>query len=213
MATYFMRFLPTLIGLMLMASPLSAQTCSYSTWSWNVNLKKAVAYRDVRKPYQELTEHEVDRVTGCSVCKEDQVQINLPNIKPFLICRQLAPQLQSTLLELIKSDQPIKSIIGYRVGQTRGVPDARGNRTGFSNHSFGIALDINPQHNGLYTECFTFGVQCRLLRGGRWQPDKDPWSIKLNGQIVRQLNRIGLKWGGEIKGRQKDFMHFSITGY
>ncbi len=213
MATYFIRFIVMCLSLMLMASPGLAQTCSYSTWSWNVNLKKAVAYRDVRKPYQELKEHEIDRVTGCSICVEDQVEINLPNIKPFLICRQLAPQLQSTLRELIKLGQPIKTVIGYRVGQTRGKIDDNGNRTGFSNHSFGIALDINAQHNGLYTECFTFGEQCRLLRGGHWRPDKDPLSLKLNGQIVGQLKRIGFKWGGEIKGRQKDFMHFSITGY
>lgn len=213
MATYFIRIIAVCLSLLFVASAVSAQTCSYSTWSWNVNLKKAVAYRDVHKPYQELKEHEIDRVTGCSVCREDQVEINLPNIKPFLICRQLAANVQSTLLELIKLDQPIKTAIGYRVGQTRGKIDEQGNRTGFSNHSFGIALDINSQHNGLYTECFTFGEQCRLLRGGHWRPGKDPLSLKLNGLIVRQLKRIGLKWGGEIKGRQKDFMHFSITGY
>ena len=216
MATYIIRFISTLVGMLCLLSVTSvlfAQTCHYSTWNWNVKLKKAVQYRTVSKAYQDLTEHEIDLQSGCSVCREDQVEINLPNIKPFLICRQLAIKVQSTLLELINMDQPIKTVIGYRVGQTRGKLDKQGNRTGFSNHSFGIALDINPQHNGLYSDCFTFGDQCRLLRGGKWQPDKDPLSLKLNGQIVRQLKRIGLKWGGEIKGRQKDFMHFSITGY
>ncbi len=216
MATYFKKYILVLIGLLgllSMVTPALAQTCHYSTWSWNVNLKKAVLYRAVRKDYQDLNELEIDKQTGCSVCREDQVEIKLPNLKPFSICRQLAPSVRSTLLELIKQNQAVTEVIGYRVGQTRGKVDEHGNRTGFSNHSFGIALDINPQHNGLYTECFSFGAQCRLLRGGHWRPGKDPLSLTLNGQIVRQLKRIGLKWGGEIKGRQKDFMHFSITGY
>ncbi len=25
--------------------------------------------------------------------------------------------------------------------------------------------------------------------------------------------QAGFKWGGEIAGKQKDFMHFSLTGY
>ncbi len=209
----YILLLISLLGLMSMASTLRAQTCTYSTWSWNVNLKKAVLYRTVRKSYPQLTVKEIDVQTGCSVCKEDQVAIKLPGIKPFLMCRQLALRVKSTLSELLNQGQLIKEVIGYRVGQTRGKLDAHGNRTGFSNHSFGIALDINPQSNGLYTRCFRFGDQCRLLRGGKWQPGKDPRSLKANGLIVRQLKRIGFKWGGEIKGRQKDFMHFSITGY
>ena len=213
MATNFIRLIILLAGMTLMASPLSARTCSYTSWSWNVKLKKAVNYRTVQKPYQQLAEKEIDRTTGCSVCREDQLEIKLPKLKPFLICRKLAPRVKSTLLELLNQGQPIKEVIGYRVGQTRGKIDEHANRTGFSNHSFGIALDINPGHNGLYTQCFSFGEQCKLLRGGKWQPGKHPLSLTVNGKIVRQLKRIGLKWGGEIKGRQKDFMHFSVTGY
>lgn len=213
MATYFIKLIFVLIGTGFVITQVSAQTCEYSTWSWNVNLKKAVNYRTVQKLYRDLRKDEIDRKTGCSVCRQDQVEIRLPNLKPFLICYKLVPQVKSTLFELINQGAQIKEVIGYRVGQTRGMIDERGNRSGFSNHSFGIALDINPQHNGLYTQCFSFGDQCKLMRGGKWQPGKDPLSLKANGMIVRQLKRIGLKWGGEIKGRQKDFMHFSITGY
>jgi hypothetical protein len=99
------------------------------------------------------------------------------------------------------------------VGLTRGPIDPDGNRTRFSNHSFGVAIDINPKHNGLYTNCFQFGPQCKRIRGGHWRPHQDPFSLKPDGNVVKALQRIGLKWGGRIQGRQKDFMHFSITGY
>ena len=109
--------------------------------------------------------------------------------------------------------EKINSVVGYRVGRTRGGVDAQGNRTGFSNHSYGVAIDINTEHNGLYINCVEFGPQCQLSRGGSWRPLQDPYSLLKDGQIVKMFKRTGFKWGGEIKGQQKDFMHFSLTGY
>ncbi len=83
----------------------------------------------------------------------------------------------------------------------------------FSNHSYGIAIDINTDHNGLYGNCVEFGPQCQLIRGSLWRPGVDPYSLQLNGLVVKKLKEIGFKWGGEIKGKQKDFMHFSLSGY
>jgi len=213
MAAYFIKIILFLVCGLVFIPSLNAQTCTYSTWTWNTRSKKAINYRTVRKPYQQLTVNEVDKRSGCSVCREDQVKISLPSLKPFLVCRHLAAKVQSTLTKLIAQAEPIAEVVAYRVGLTRGKVDANGNRTKFSNHSFGIALDINPQHNGLYTQCFKFNQKCRLLRGGHWRPGQDPLSLSINSAIVRQLKRMGLKWGGEIKGRQKDFMHFSLTGY
>jgi len=212
MATYFIKIILALCCV-LMLTPAWARMCTYSTWTWNVKLKKAVDYRTVRKPYRQLTANEMDKLSGCSVCREDQVKISLPTLKPFLVCQKMAGKVQSTLLNLLKQAQPINEVIGYRVGLTRGDVDADGNRTKFSNHSFGVALDINPKHNGLYTQCYRFGPACRLSRGGPWRPAQDPFSLSVTAPIVVQLKGIGLKWGGEIKGRQKDFMHFSLTGY
>ncbi|MGD8927283.1 MAG: M15 family metallopeptidase [Thioalkalispiraceae bacterium] len=178
-----------------------------------MKLKKAVAYRTISKDYQALTRKERDLATGCSVCQQDQVVIQLPNIRPFKFCKHLAKDLTTTLQQLLAQGAAINELIGYRVGMTRGRIDQQGNRTGFSNHSFGTAIDINPQQNGLYANCFQFGPQCKKLRGGDWRPGIDPFSLKHEGLIVKTLKRLGLKWGGEIQGRQKDFMHFSMTGY
>ena len=95
---------------------------------------------------------------------------------------------------------------------TRGPTDAEGLRTAFSNHSFGVALDVNAELNGLYDRCPSFGPDCRLLLGGRWQPDA-PGGLSADSAVVEALREAGLRWGGEIAGKQKDFMHFSPTGY
>lgn len=95
---------------------------------------------------------------------------------------------------------------------TKGDVDALGHRTRFSNHSFGIAIDINEQQNGLYDRCIRFGPACRLRRGGVWNPDQ-AGSLTRDSPVVKALGQIGLKWGGAIEGRQKDFMHFSPSGY
>jgi len=190
----------------------SEDLCTYQTYKWNVKLKRAVDFKTVRQNYSNLTVGEVDAATGCSVCQEDQVEIDLPGVKPFLVCKRFAADIESSLLGLLQSGEAIFEVVGYRVGMTRGKVDTDFNRTKFSNHSFGIAIDINPQQNGLYDQCIRFGAHCRLIRGGLWRPGYIGSHIP-DGQLVHELGRLGLKWGGNIAGKQKDFMHFSPSGY
>lgn len=197
-----------------MASDIGmAQTCHYQDWRWNVAQQRAVGQVTVVKDASRLTSDEIDAQSGCSVCAEDQETIRLAGVPEFSVCRKYAPVIRETLDRLIRQGEMIESVIGYRVGRTRGDIDANGNRTGFSNHSFGIAIDINTSHNGLYADCVRFGTQCRLMRGGPWRPGDDPYSLYPDGLIVKALKEAGFKWGGEIAGTQKDFMHFSLTGY
>lgn len=197
---------------LLSAGEESPFSCNYSTYKWNVNLKKAVDFKRVSHSYAELTVDEVDPITGCTVCEEDQVIIDIPHVESFRICKKVAPEIRRALYVIIESGEPIFKIIGYRVGKTRGEPDGEGNRTGFSNHSFGVAVDINPDQNGLYDRCIDFSGDCRLIRGGEWLPGR-PGSLTPDGETVRLMKNAGFKWGGEIEGKQKDFMHFSRTGY
>ena len=175
--------------------------------------KRAVQITKIVKSYAELSTAERDPLSGCSVCSEDQQAINIPGLPEFMVCKKIAPQIQNMLTQLINSGEKINSVIGYRVGRTRGEIDAQGNRTEFSNHSFGVAIDINTEHNGLYINCLQFDAQCQLSRGGPWRPGIDPYSLENNGKIVTSFKAAGFKWGGEIAGKQKDFMHFSLTGY
>lgn len=201
--------------IMSISNPITVwagNSCTYSSYKWNTKLKKAVQRVRLSKPYHEVTQQERDPLTGCSVCEEDQVTINMPGVKPFRLCRVFATDVKQILLQQYKSGFPFYEIVGYRPGMTRGSVDVQGNRTRFSNHSFGIAVDINPQQNGLYDRCLKFGAHCRLIRGGIWKPNQSG-SLRHDGALVKAMQAIGFRWGGLILGRQKDFMHFSPYGY
>lgn len=191
---------------------LAEQLCTYQTYNWNVERREATAVQTVQHAYSELSAEEIDPITGCTVCQEDQVEMRLPGLEPFKVCRYLEPKLRPVLLDLLERQEPVYKVIGYRVGKTRGKVDGQGNRTGFSNHSYGVAIDINPEQNGLYDNCIEYGPACRLIKGGAWHPEK-PGSWTEGSTVVQAMESLGLKWGGKIAGRQKDFMHFSLTGY
>lgn len=188
------------------------QQCTYFTYQWSVGDRKAVGQRKVVKPFNELTAAEQDVQTGCTVCEEDQVTLTFAGLPPFKVCRLIALRVQAIIAALQRQQAPLMDVVGYRVGMTRGKIDRAGNRTGFSNHSFGVALDINTEQNGLYENCVNFNSACRLIKGGRWNPQQ-AFSLTEDSMIVLEFKRNGFRWGGEIAGQKKDFMHFSPSGY
>ena len=201
-----------LFGFISTSTIAAEKSCSYSTYRWNTKIKKAVDVKQIKQAYSSLKSYEIDQATGCTVCEEDQVTLSVGKIKPFKVCKVFAEDLRQQLEKLISSGETINKVIGYRVGRTKGNVDSYGNRSQFSNHSFGIAIDINDEQNGLYDRCTTFGSHCRLIKGGEWNPQNNG-SLTANSPIVLSMKKLGFKWGGEIKGKQKDFMHFSPSGY
>lgn len=189
-----------------------SQNCHYSTYKWNVNLRQAVNAKKISKPRNKLSPQEIDTASGCSVCEEDQEIIRLPGLNEFKICKKFSPKIKLILTQLIEQGQPIHDVVGYRVGMTRGSVDTQGNRTQFSNHSFGVAIDINTNQNGLYDNCVEWSSKCRLIKGGVWNPSNSE-SLTSKSLTVILFKQNGFQWGGEINGQQKDFMHFSLTGY
>ena len=205
-------FLSVFLMLVSGVSQSNPEICTYQTYDWNIYTQQAENFETIQKPYTALSDNEIDKQTGCTVCQEDQVQISIENIPPFKICRKLAGDIQAALEESISLGQSVIEVVGYRVGKTKGNVDQQGNRLQFSYHSYGTAIDINPDFNGLYENCMTYGPQCRLIKGGGWHPDH-PESLQANAPIVQIMRSIGFYWGGEMAGMQKDFMHFSLTGY
>lgn len=45
-------------------SPSTPDTCTHTTYNWNVKKKKAVNFRTVRHPYSEVTKEETDAATN-----------------------------------------------------------------------------------------------------------------------------------------------------
>lgn len=210
---------PVIITLIVLLFACTAQgagadpsTCTYDVSIWNVRSKGIAGTTTVRHDYASLSEDEVDPLTGCTVCSEDQERLELPGVAPFSVCRKIAPEVRATLMKLLDAGEPVLTVRGYLVIRSRGPVDEKGNRTKLSNHSYGAAIDINRNLNGLYTNCVSFGPQCRLMLGGAWRPGV-AGTLEADGAIVRAMKELGFSWGGEIKGIQKDFMHFSRSGY
>jgi hypothetical protein len=75
-----------------------------------------------------------------------------------------------------------------------------------SNHSFGLAIDINYNEN--YFKSSTKQV------GAFWKPCPadgcSPYSIPTGGSVVKSFKSQGFGWGGDWKN-SKDYMHFSCV--
>jgi hypothetical protein len=91
----------------------------------------------------------------------------------------------------------------------RPVVTALGPGSDYSQHSYGLAIDLNPLQNPYVT---TDG----FVRNRAAEPYTDR-SLHLEGMIhegdvvFRSFAAIGWKWGGNWSG-DKDYMHFSLTG-
>jgi len=123
--------------------------------------ERAVQHRAIVKDYSQLSPDERDEQSGCSVCAEDQETIRINGIPEFSVCRKYAPAIRDSIITLIRQGEKISSVIGYRVGRTRGDLDAEGNRSGFSNHSYGIAIESIPNT----TACMKIACNSGRLAG------------------------------------------------
>ena len=187
------------------------ELCTFEDWAWHSESKQAQDFQTVRIMREQLNDNQRHPNLPCSVCREDQTEFTLSNGVSVEVCHILAQDIEMALEETLRSGFEIKTLKGYRVGRTRGPLDDRGLRTDYSNHSFGVAVDINAEANGLYDRCTEWGPECRLRLGGEWDPH-NPLSVVEGNAPHRHMTDIGLLWGGALEGRQKDFMHFSLTG-
>ncbi|MQY05124.1 hypothetical protein ACRB68_31910 [Actinomadura sp. RB68] len=81
--------------------------------------------------------------------------------------------------------------------------------TGWSRHSYGLAVDVNPCENPYvdsdghidHKDCVKFGDRKR----------RDPGVIHAGDKVVKAFAGIGWGWGGDWNGI-KDYQHFSSSG-
>ena len=86
---------------------------------------------------------------------------------------------------------PIESVGGYN-WRSNGVK---------SKHSFGLAIDINPDAN---PQIDTDGTT--VLVGKKWEPGVNPYSIGRDSDVVKAFGKHGWRWG--IGASRADMMHF-----
>ncbi len=206
-----MKILSLILLLILIPSTtFAAQTCNYTYSIWNTVKKQTIKTVKVSKKYSELTKEEQGPF-GCTPCEEDQTEIVLNNGLTTKICKKIAPKIEKVLNMTFDQYFKIKTITGYRPSISRGPADKNGNRTLFSNHAYGTAIDINENKNGLYANCKEWHDSCHLIKGGYYYPS-NPLAIKEDSVLVKEMKSIGFEWGGLRKDSLKDFMHFSPDG-
>ena len=97
---------------------------------------------------------------------------------------------------------------GFRCRQSVPSPCVGGSASGrWSNHAYGLAVDINPIENPY--------VGCGRVRDpdSRRFVDRSPLRKGMvTAAVVRAFKAIGWDWGGDWTGTTKDYMHFSHNG-
>jgi len=79
----------------------------------------------------------------------------------------------------------------------------------FSQHAFGLAIDINPVQNPFVTsDGFVRNTEARPYVD---RSEDLPGMIHPGDVVVRSFAAIGWEWGGNWSGG-KDYMHFSLLG-
>lgn len=106
--------------------------------------------------------------------------------------RKLEGNLQNVFNELAKDEKfYVKEIGTYSYRRVVGNPNR------LSNHSYGIAIDVNPQYNPY--------IKNGKVLGGHNEYDQDLSIRSSSDKIVKIFAKYGFGWGGTYK----DYMHFS----
>lgn len=107
----------------------------------------------------------------------------------------LADTVRAIFEEIYNGDEqfPIYSAGGYY-------------RSSYSEHTPGLAIDINPDSNYY---CSPDGT---AITGSHWDPENDPYSIPLEGDVAEAFAKYGFTRGIYWRNGYKDYMHFSYFG-
>ena len=76
----------------------------------------------------------------------------------------------------------------------------------------GIALVIATLAGGIPLTVALAGTAAGDPEAWNVSVPEQPGAITLESVVYEAFRNIGWKWGGELAGRQKDFMHFSLSG-
>jgi hypothetical protein len=78
----------------------------------------------------------------------------------------------------------------------------------WSNHAYGLAIDINPRENPY--------VGCGMSRDRKSRPYLDRSRHRpgmVTPAVVAAFASVGWGWGGSWSGSTRDYMHFSFNGH
>lgn len=138
----------------------------------------------------------------------------------LLVHREVAADLAQVFGELYRARFPMEELRITTRAERDAPPTGDGNGTGafncrpttggssYSQHAYGLAVDINPFQNP-YEKCDV--VLPELARAYTDRSRRAPGMIHDGDVVVRAFARIGWEWGGAWR-TLKDWQHFSRNG-
>lgn len=144
---------------------------------------------------------------------------------PMVVHRSVAEDVLSVFRTLFEAGFPIERVALARPYRPGADPNDRRNITAafncrpvitpegpgevFSQHAYGLAVDVNPLQNPYVGQGGR--VRNRFARPYVDRSQELPGMIHEGDVVVRAFAAIGWSWGGRWSGA-KDYMHFSLTG-
>ncbi len=138
----------------------------------------------------------------------------------LVVAARVAPQLVGVFRRLYAVGFPIEEMRLPTTADVRAKPTGDGNNTAayvcrtargqtrFSQHAYGLAVDINPFQNPEVKRDLVLPELASAYTDRRWQR---PGMFLADDRGVRAFASIGWKWGGYWRSL-KDPMHFSASG-
>ena len=165
---------------------------------------------------------------GCPVAATDLAWLRLTfwgfdrrrHTGELLVNRSVATDLESVFHRLYDERFPIEEMRVTRLEELDAPPTGDGNNTGafacrattgetsYSQHAYGLAVDVNPFQNPYHRELAVLPELASSYLDRGW---KRPGMITPDGPVVNAFTSIGWTWGGTWQSL-KDFQHFSQNG-
>lgn len=139
----------------------------------------------------------------------------------LLIHRDAADPVVDVFRRLFDERFPIEEMRVVAPAELDALPTGDGNNTTafvcrptrgssrWSQHAYGLAVDVNPFHNPYERGDLVLPELASAYTDRTWER---PGMILEHGSVVEAFHAIGWGWGGDWTGRAVDPMHFSSNG-
>ena len=143
-----------------------------------------------------------------------------PHTGELIVHRSVASDVVSMFRALYRARWPIEEMRVTSRPELNEPPTGDGNNTSafvcrpvrlgdeWSQHAYGLAVDINPFHNPYVRGSLVLPERAIAYRDRAW---RRPGMIRSGDVVTMAFDRIGWGWGGEWS-TAKDWMHFSRSG-
>lgn len=179
--------------------------------------------------------HVIDRSTwrpGCPVARGDLAWLRVTfrgfdgerHTGELLVNGSAAADLRQVFRDLWRAGFPLEQMAVTPASALDAPPTGDGNNTGafvcrsvtggtsFSQHAYGLAVDVNPFQNPYLKGSGADRVVLPELASAYLDRSRRaPGMVRRGGPVVRAFARIGWSWGGDYR-TLKDWQHFSATG-